>query len=320
MIELPVVIGSTSDWDNKEIDIQGKLEAVSREYPDLKIMLDFASAHNTPDWVKEVIGKTESKVVLSAAGMSAALPGVIEAVHTNLERLNVGVPLTDKYKKGLPAFESVSEMPPTNPVLCAGIDNVVAGMRMAYHLEQGVGRVVLAHFGVGDDQYAKFRGKFEGILGEETMADPSKVVEVGRLFYVRTDRDIIPEEVKGNLVVTLANARDVRDIGAFTELDKILAETGGVHISLNTGEHVGPDTASRYARQFAHCKATGTMAVGSVGYGNAAQFAGRAMGWEYAMKKIGAARDAKEAKLKKKSYVIQGGQTQEIINNPEEGN
>jgi len=320
MTELPVVIGSTSDWGNKEIDIQGKLEEVSREYPDLRIKLDFASAHNTPEWVAEVIGKTESKVVLSAAGMSAALPGVIEAVHTDLKRLNVGIPLTDKYKKGLPAFESVSEMPPTNPVLCAGIDNVVAGMRMAYHIEKGFGKVVLAHFGVGDEAYAKFRGKFEGILGTETMEDPSKVVEVGRLFYARANEDIIPDSVKGNLVVTLASYCDVRDIGAFSELDKILAKTGGVHISLNTGQNINPDGAYQFARQFSHCEATGTMAVGSVGYGNAAQFAGRAMGWEYAMEQITAARDDKAKKLKKHSYIIQNGQTEQIINNPEGGN
>jgi len=329
MVELTLVLGSTSDWKNNEIDIQGQLEKVTRAHDDLTVRVDFASAHNTPDEVPRVLGAARARV--SGAGMSAALPGVIEAHFTvdkskltgdeimdagQYRRVTVGIPFSDKYWKGLPAFQSIAEMPPNNPVLCAGIDNVVAGMTMAYHLERGMGRIVLARLGAPDEQYAKMKGKFEAVLGPDAMSDTSRVADVGQLKVVYSSgkrEERLPKEVIGSLVVTLSNTGNVWECGAVQELDTTLAETGGVHIALSTGENIYPEDAYRFARQFSHCRATGTMAVGSVGYTNAAQFAARAVQSEAGMVNVMGTKEKKARALtdptQAPAYVVKNGET-----------
>jgi len=95
----------------------------------LKILKEFSigfeakvlSAHRTPEAVAQYVGISESrgiKVIVAAAGMSAALAGVA-AAHTNLPV--IGIPLESKSLKGLDALLSTVQMPPGVPVACMAI-------------------------------------------------------------------------------------------------------------------------------------------------------------------------------------------------------
>jgi 5-(carboxyamino)imidazole ribonucleotide mutase len=75
-----------------------------------------ASAHRTPDKVREVIIAAQQNgygVVIAAAGMAAALPGVVSA-YTSLPVL--GVPLEGGLPGGVDALYSIVQMPAGLPV------------------------------------------------------------------------------------------------------------------------------------------------------------------------------------------------------------
>ena len=76
-----------------------------------------ASAHRTPDLLRDLIRNTTAKVFIAIAGLSAALPGTI-AAHTT--KPVIGVPVSGKLN--LDAVLSVSPMPPGVPVAAVGLD------------------------------------------------------------------------------------------------------------------------------------------------------------------------------------------------------
>lgn len=81
-----------------------------------------ASAHRTPEDVvryAEGAEKRGVKVLIAAAGLSAALPGVV-AAHTVLPVL--GIPVHSGSLGGLDALLAVTQMPPGVPVGSLGID------------------------------------------------------------------------------------------------------------------------------------------------------------------------------------------------------
>lgn len=78
-----------------------------------------ASAHRTPEKLKEIVGASDSDVFIGVAGLSAALPGVI-ASHTI--KPVIGLP-GDVKLSGLDAFLSMMQMPPGVPVATVGVDN-----------------------------------------------------------------------------------------------------------------------------------------------------------------------------------------------------
>ncbi|MFH1759582.1 MAG: 5-(carboxyamino)imidazole ribonucleotide mutase [bacterium] len=112
-----VVMGSRSDED--------KLEKCMDVFKQLQIPFEvnIMSAHRTPDKVAEYAKNAESrglKVIVAAAGLSAALPGVL-ASHTNLPV--IGIPIASGALNGVDALYSIAQMPPGIPVGCVGIDN-----------------------------------------------------------------------------------------------------------------------------------------------------------------------------------------------------
>lgn len=76
-----------------------------------------ASAHRTPDLLRDLIRNSAAKVFIAVAGLSAALPGTI-AAHTT--KPVIGVPVSGKVN--LDAILSVSQMPPGVPVAAVGLD------------------------------------------------------------------------------------------------------------------------------------------------------------------------------------------------------
>ena len=72
------------------------------------------------------------KVFIAAAGMSAALAGVI-AAHTTLPV--IGIPIESKTLKGMDSLLSTVQMPPGIPVGCMAIGNAGAKNAAIFALE-----------------------------------------------------------------------------------------------------------------------------------------------------------------------------------------
>ncbi len=111
-----VILGSRSDLDGarKALDI---LEDFGVPYE-----IHIASAHRTPDFVKEIVEKTEHEVFLIFAGLSAALPGFVASLT---EKPVVGVPISGKVP--FDSLLSMVQMPKGVPVAVVGVDNAVNG-------------------------------------------------------------------------------------------------------------------------------------------------------------------------------------------------
>ena len=110
-----IIMGSTSDLPVME---QAAAELDSMEIP---FEMNALSAHRTPEEVCEFAKGAEArgiKVIIAAAGMAAALPGVI-AAHTTLPV--IGVPIKGMLD-GLDALLSIVQMPPAIPVATVGVN------------------------------------------------------------------------------------------------------------------------------------------------------------------------------------------------------
>lgn len=110
-MKIQIILGSKSDMQVTE-KIEKTLKNFSVKY-DIKV----ASAHRTPEYLKELVEKNDSDVFIGVAGLSAALPGSI-ASHTI--KPVIGVPVSGKVN--FDAVLSIVQMPPGIPVAAVGLD------------------------------------------------------------------------------------------------------------------------------------------------------------------------------------------------------
>ncbi|MFA4905710.1 MAG: 5-(carboxyamino)imidazole ribonucleotide mutase [Candidatus Margulisiibacteriota bacterium] len=110
-----IIVGSQSDLP--------KIEKTTQTLKDFGIdyELTVASAHRNPKQVVDFAKQAEKKyeVIIAAAGMAAALPGVV-AAHTHLPV--IGLPISSPALSGHDALFSIVQMPPGVPVACVAID------------------------------------------------------------------------------------------------------------------------------------------------------------------------------------------------------
>ncbi len=116
-----IIMGSTSDLPvlRKAADFLEQME--------IPFEMHALSAHRTPAAVEKFATSAASrgiKVIIAAAGMAAALPGVIAAL-TPLPV--IGLPVASTLS-GVDALASIVQMPPSIPVATVGIN---AGMNAA---------------------------------------------------------------------------------------------------------------------------------------------------------------------------------------------
>jgi len=110
MIEIGVVMGSSSDWD-----IMQHAAKVLKDF-DINYEALVVSAHRTPNLLFEYAEAAEShglKVIIAGAGGAAHLPGML-AAKTIVPVL--GVPVPSKYLKGQDSLYSIVQMPKGIPV------------------------------------------------------------------------------------------------------------------------------------------------------------------------------------------------------------
>jgi 5-(carboxyamino)imidazole ribonucleotide mutase len=112
MPDVLVVLGSKSD-----LDVGRKAIAILERF-DVEAKMVVASAHRTPERVKEMVETSSAKVFIAIAGLSAALPGVIASTTP---RPVIGVPVSGKMN--LDSVLSVLQMPPGIPVAAVGLDS-----------------------------------------------------------------------------------------------------------------------------------------------------------------------------------------------------
>jgi len=88
---------------------------------EIQFTYEISSAHRNTEKTRLLAESAESKgyrVIIAAAGMSAALPGVV-AAHTTLPV--IGVPMAGSALNGVDALYSIVQMPAGVPVACVAI-------------------------------------------------------------------------------------------------------------------------------------------------------------------------------------------------------
>lgn len=131
-----ILIGSESDRETMdaavaELDERG----ISNE---LRVL----SAHRDPRGVAEYASTAQLRgvrVIIAAAGMAAALPGVV-AAYSDLPVIGVPLRSSKSVGGGLDALLAIAQMPPGVPVACVSVDGARnAAILAARILGQGGG-------------------------------------------------------------------------------------------------------------------------------------------------------------------------------------
>ena len=150
-----VVMGSDSDLDSMQRCMK-QLESFGIGF-EVRII----SAHRTPDAAHEYSATAIDrglKVIIAAAGMSAALGGVL-AANTTLPV--IGVPMASGPLVGVDAALSTMQMPPGVPVGCMSIGNAGATNAAIFAAE------ILA---LGNDDLAARLVRFKAEQAEKVAA------------------------------------------------------------------------------------------------------------------------------------------------------
>ncbi|MDD1710027.1 MAG: 5-(carboxyamino)imidazole ribonucleotide mutase [Methanoregulaceae archaeon] len=124
MVEVAILSGSASD-----AAIVDKAAAVLEEYG-ISYEVRVLSAHRDPEILDEYVKKSDCKVFIAIAGLSAALPGV---VASKTGKPVIGVPVSGNLM-GLDALLSIVQMPKGVPVACVGIDSGENAALLAYRI------------------------------------------------------------------------------------------------------------------------------------------------------------------------------------------
>ena len=122
------IMGSTSD-----LPVMEKAAQLLNDFH-IPFEMNALSAHRTPEAVEEFAKNARKrgiKVIIAAAGMAAALPGVI-AANTTLPV--IGVPVKGAVLDGVDALYSIIQMPPGIPVATVAIDGAMNAAILAVQI------------------------------------------------------------------------------------------------------------------------------------------------------------------------------------------
>ena len=121
-------MGSTSD-----LPVMEKAAQLLNDFH-IPFEINALSAHRTPEAVEEFAKNAANrgiKVIIAAAGMAAALPGVI-AANTTLPV--IGVPIKGSVLDGVDALYSIIQMPPGIPVATVAINGAMNAAILAVQM------------------------------------------------------------------------------------------------------------------------------------------------------------------------------------------
>ena len=155
-----IIMGSTSDLP--------VMEKACKFLDEMQIPFEVnaLSAHRTPDAVEAFAKGAKArgiKVIIAAAGMAAALPGVI-AASTTLPV--IGVPIKGMLD-GLDAMLSIIQMPPGIPVATVGVNGAMNAAILAMEM-----------IALTDEQVAQRLAEYKAGLGKKIEKANQDLAEV----------------------------------------------------------------------------------------------------------------------------------------------
>lgn len=112
-MKVAIIMGSDSDWGVMKVAVD-----ILKDFS-VETELTVASAHRTPDKVRDFVKNSSAQVFIAAAGMAAHLAGVIASLTT---RPVIGVPINSEPFKGLDALLSTVQMPGGVPVATMAVN------------------------------------------------------------------------------------------------------------------------------------------------------------------------------------------------------
>ena len=159
-------MGSTSDLP--------VMEKAAKFLDDMEVPFEMnaLSAHRTPSEVERFAHEAEGrglKVIIAAAGMAAALPGVI-AAQTTLPV--IGVPIKGMLD-GLDALLSIVQMPPGIPVATVGVNGAQNAAVLACEM-----------LALTDDALAERMREYKKGLAQKIVKANAELAEVKFKFKV----------------------------------------------------------------------------------------------------------------------------------------
>ncbi len=169
-MKVAIIVGSDSD-------LPVISEAVKTlEKFGVKVSINIASAHRTPDKIKEVLKQEEdSEVIIAAAGMAAHLPGVI-AAHTT--KPVIGIPMQGGSLNGIDALLSIVQMPSGVPVATVAIGKAGAINAALLAIE------ILS---VKYDELKKQLDKYKKDMAEKINEKDKKLKQIGIEKYIKEE-------------------------------------------------------------------------------------------------------------------------------------
>jgi 5-(carboxyamino)imidazole ribonucleotide mutase len=117
MAAVAVILGSKSDATVME-ECLTTLERLGIPYESQVI-----SAHRTPEKARQFALSAQERgieVIIAAAGMAAALPGVLASYAPTIPV--IGVPIASGDTSGLDSLLAIAQMPPGVPVACMAVN------------------------------------------------------------------------------------------------------------------------------------------------------------------------------------------------------
>jgi len=154
-----IIMGSKSD-----VPVAEKATTLLKKF-NVDYEIAVASAHRTPERVKDIVENADADVFIAIAGLSAALPGVV-AAHT--VKPVIGVPVSGGVN--LDALLSVVQMPPGIPVAAVGLDRGDNAAILAIEI-----------LALNDKKLSGKMAEYRKEMAEKVEADSKQVVsDVGR--------------------------------------------------------------------------------------------------------------------------------------------
>ena len=159
-----IIMGSTSD-----LPVMGKAAQLLDDF-EIPFEINALSAHRTPEKVEEFASGAAArgiKVIIAAAGMAAALPGVI-AANTTLPV--IGVPIASTLG-GMDALLAIVQMPPGIPVATVTINGGLNAALLAVEM-----------LAIGDKRIADRLSEYKQSLSGKIVKANAELAEVKYKF------------------------------------------------------------------------------------------------------------------------------------------
>lgn len=112
-MKVAIIMGSDSDWG-----VMRSAVDVLKNFG-VDVDLTVASAHRTPQKVRDFVTGSDAQIFIAAAGMAAHLAGVVASYTT---KPVVGVPISSEPFRGLDALLSTVQMPGGVPVATMAVN------------------------------------------------------------------------------------------------------------------------------------------------------------------------------------------------------